>query len=147
MQAIPSNPARDVVLPRNTQKGKQKKIKHFDNEELKKFLVYLDNLDSNRYRYYYEATLYKFLLATGCRINEALALSWSDIDLDNAVVHITKTLNRDLEINSPKSKASYRDIDIDLATIYMLKQYKLRQTKEGGKIGRRQSGLFSDCIH
>ena len=147
MQAIPSNPARDVILPRNTQKAKRQKVKHFDNEELKKFLVYLDNLDSNRYRYYYETTLYKFLLATGCRINEALSLSWSDIDLDNAVVHISKTLNRDLEINSPKSKASYRDIDIDLATIDMLKQYKLRQTKEAWKIGKRESVLFSNFIH
>ena len=147
MQAIPSNPARDVVLPRNTQKAKRQKVKHFENEELKKFLGYLDNLDSNRYRYYYEATLYKFLLATGCRINEALSLSWSDIDLDNAVVHITKTLNRELEINSPKSKASYRDIDIDLATIDMLKQYKLRQTKEAWKIGKRESVVFSDFIH
>ena len=135
MQAIPSNPARDVVLPRNTQKAKRKKVKHFDNQELKKFLGYLDNLDSCKYRYYYDVTLYKFLLATGCRINEALALSWSDIDLDNAVVHITKTLNRNLEINSPKSKASYRDIDIDQATVSMLKQYKLRQTKEAWKIG------------
>ena len=147
MQAIPSNPARDVVLPRNTQKTKRQKVKHFDNQELKKFLVYLDNLDSHRYRYYYEATLYKFLLATGCRINEALALSWSDIDLDDAIVHITKTLNRDLEINSPKSKASYRDIDIDQATISMLRQYKLRQTKEAWKIGQRESVVFSDFIH
>ena len=65
MQAIPSNPARDVVLPRNTQKAKRQKVKHFDNQELKKFLVYLDNLDSHRYRYYYDVTLYKFLLATG----------------------------------------------------------------------------------
>ena len=113
MQAIPSNPARDVVLPRNTQKAKRQKVKHFENQELKKFLGYLDNLDSDRYRYYYETTLYKFLLATGCRINEALALSWSDIDLDNAVVHITKTLNYKLETNSPKSKSSLRDIDID----------------------------------
>ncbi|MTV93995.1 site-specific integrase, partial [Streptococcus pneumoniae] len=85
MQAIPSNPARDVVLPRNTQKAKRKKVKHFENQELKKFLGYLDNLDSDRYRFYYETTLYKFLLATCCRINVALALSWSDIDLDNAV--------------------------------------------------------------
>lgn len=147
MQAIPSNPARDVVLPRNTQKAKRKKVKHFENQELKKFLGYLDNLDSDRYRYYYETTLYKFLLATGCRINEALALSWSDIDLDNAVVHITKTLNRDLEINSPKSKASYRDIDIDQATVSMLQEYKLRQTKEAWKIGQRESVVFSDFIH
>ena len=147
MQAIPSNPARDVVLPRNTQKAKRQKLKHFDNQELKKFLVYLDNLDSCKYRYYYDVTLYKFLLATGCRINEALALSWSDIDLDGAIVHITKTLNRNLEINSPKSKASYRDIDIDQATVSMLKQYKLRQTKEAWKIGQRESVVFSDFIH
>ena len=147
MQAIPSNPARDVVLPRNTQKAKRQKVKHFDNEELKKFLGYIGSLDLNRYRYYYEVTLYKFLLATGCRINEALALSWSDIDLDNAVVHITKTLNYKQETNSPKSKASYRDIDIDLATIDMLKQYKLRQTKEAWKIGKRESVVFSDFIH
>lgn len=147
MQAIASNPARDVVLPLNTQKAKRQKLKHFDNQELKKFLVYLDNLDSCKYRYYYDVTLYKFLLATGCRINEALALSWSDIDLDGAIVHITKTLNRYLEINSPKSKASYRDIDIDQETVSMLKQYKLRQTKEAWKIGQRESVVFSDFIH
>ena len=147
MQAIPSNPARDVVLPRNTQKAKRQKLKHFDNQELKKFLVYLDNLDSCKYRYYYDVTLYKFLLATGCRINEALALTWSDIDLDNAIVHVTKTLNRYLEINSPKSKSSFRDIDIDQETVSMLKQYKLRQTKEAWKIGQRESVVFSDFIH
>ena len=147
MQAIPSNPARDVVLPRNTQKAKRQKLKHFDNQELKKFLVYLDNLDSCKYRYYYDVTLYKFLLATGCRINEALALTWSDIDLDNAIVHVTKTLNRYLEINSPKSKSSYRDIDIDQETVSMLKHYKLRQTKEAWKIGQRESVVFSDFIH
>ena len=147
MQAIPFNPAREVILPRNTQKAKREKVKHFENQELKKFLDYLDSLDLNRYRYYYENTLYKFLLATGCRINEALALSWSDIDLDNSVVHITKTLNYKQETNSPKSKASLRDIDIDQATVSMLKQYRLRQTKEAWKIGKSESIVFSDFIH
>ena len=147
MQAIPFNPAREVILPRNTQKAKREKIKHFDNQELKKFLDYLDSLNLNKFRYYYENTLYKFLLATGCRINEALALSWSDIDLDNSVVHITKTLNYKQETNSPKSKASLRDIDIDQATVSMLKQYRLRQTKEAWKIGKSENIVFSDFIH
>ena len=147
MQAIPFNPAREVILPRNTQKAKREKIKHFDNQELKKFLDYLDSLNLNKFRYYYENTLYKFLLATGCRINEALALSWSDIDLDNAIVHITKTLNYKQETNSPKSKSSLRDIDIDQATVSMLKQYRLRQTKEAWKIGKSESVVFSDFIH
>ena len=147
MQAIPFNPAREVILPRNTQKAKREKVKHFENQELKKFLDYLDSLNLNKFRYYYENTLYKFLLATGCRINEALALSWSDIDLDNAVVHITKTLNYKQETNSPKSKTSLRDIDIDQATVSMLKQYRLRQTKESWKIGKSESIVFSDFIH
>ena len=147
MQAIPFNPAREVILPRNTQKAKREKVKHFDNEDLKRFLQYLDTLDVSRYRYYYENTLYKFLLATGCRINEALALSWSDIDLDNAIVHITKTLNYNQELNSPKSKSSYRDIDIDQATVSMLKQYRLRQTMEAWKIGKSENIVFSDFIH
>ena len=150
MQAIPSNPARDVVLPRNTQKAKRQKVKHFDNQELKKFLVYLDNLDnldSHRYRYYYEATLYKFLLATGCRINESLALHWSDIDLHHATVNITKTLNHLGEINSPKSEASYRTIDIDPQTIEVLKMYQKRQRQEAWKLGRTETVVFSDFIH
>ena len=147
MQAIPFNPAREVILPRNTQKAKREKVKHFDNDELKSFLDYLDSLNLDKFRYYYENTLYKFLLATGCRINEALALSWSDIDLDNAVVHITKTLNYKQETNSPKSKSSLRDIDIDQATVSMLKQYRLRQTKEAWKIGKSESIVFSDFIH
>ena len=147
MQAIPFNPAREVILPRNTQKAKREKIKHFDNHELKKFLDYLDSLNLNKFRYYYENTLYKFLLATGCRINEALALSWSDIDLDNAIVHITKTLNYKQETNSPKSKSSLRDIDIDQATVSMLKQYKRRQVQEAWQLGRSETVVFSDFIH
>ncbi|HEL1629473.1 TPA: site-specific integrase [Streptococcus suis] len=147
MQAISSNPARDVVLPRNTQKAKRKKVKHFENQDLKKFLDYLGGLDLAKYRNLYEVTLYKFLLATGCRINEALALSWSDIDLENATISITKTLNHLGQINSPKSKASYRDIDIDQATITMLKAYQLRQIQEAWKLGRTETVVFSDFIH
>ncbi|CYU95621.1 prophage Sa05%2C site-specific recombinase phage integrase [Streptococcus suis] len=147
MQAISSNPARDVVLPRNTQKAKRKKVKHFDNQDLKKFLDYLGGLDLAKYRNLYEVTLYKFLLATGCRINEALALSWSDIDLENATISITKTLNHLGQINSPKSKASYRDIDIDQETITMLKAYQLRQIQEAWKLGRTETVVFSDFIH
>ena len=147
LQVIPTNPANNVVLPRNTQKDKKAKVKHFNNDELKQFLTYLDSLDNSKYKNYYDITLYKFLLATGCRINEALALSWSDIDLDNSVVHITKTLNYKQEVNSPKSKASYRDIDIDQQTITMLKRYQRKQTQEAWKLGRTETVVFSDFVH
>ena len=146
LQVIPTNPANNIVLPRNTQKDKKAKVKHFNNDELKQFLTYIDSLDSSKFKYCYDITLYKFLLATGCRINEALALSWSDIDLDNSVVHITKTLNYQKKINSPKSKSSYRDIDIDQQTVTMLKKYQRKQTQEAWKLGRTETVVFSNFI-
>lgn len=146
MQAINSNPARDVVLPRNTQKDKRNKIKHFENQDLKKFLDYLDCLDCSIYKNLYEVTLYKFLLATGCRVNEALALNWSDIDLNNGTISITKTLNRLMKINSPKSKTSQREIDIDQDTINLLKSYQLRQTQEAWQLGRTEKVVFSNLV-
>ena len=59
----------------------------------------------------------------------------------------TKTLNRMQEVNSPKSKSSYRDIDIDPKTVSMMKQYKHRQTKEAWTLGRTEKVVFSDFIH
>ena len=146
MQIIDINPAREVILPRKIKKGRTK-VKHFNNLELKQFLSYLEEADLATYRNIYEITLYKFLLATGCRINEALALHWSDIDLHNATVNITKTLNHLGEINSPKSEASYRTIDIDAQTIEVLKVYQKRQRQEAWKLGRTETIVFSDFIH
>ena len=146
MQIIDMNPAREVILPRKIKKGRNK-VKHFNNLELKQFLSYLEEANLAIYRNIYEITLYKFLLATGCRINEALALHWSDIDLNNATVNITKTLNHLGEINSPKSEASYRTIDIDPQTIEVLKVYQKRQRQEAWKLGRTETVVFSDFIH
>ena len=146
MQIIDINPAREAILPRKIKKGRNK-VKHFNNLELKQFLSYLEEANLAIYRNIYEITLYKFLLATGCRINEALALHWSDIDLHNATVNITKTLNHLGEINSPKSEASYRTIDIDPQTIKVLKVYQKRQRQEAWKLGRTETVVFSDFIH
>ncbi|WP_044764098.1 site-specific integrase, partial [Streptococcus suis] len=147
MQVLPYNPAREVILPRNAKKATREKVKHFNDQQLKQFLDYLDSLDLGKYRNIYEVTLYKFLLATGCRINEALALHWSDIDLENATISITKTLNRYGSINSPKSNASIRDIDIDSKTVAILKEYRRRQIQEAWTLGRSETVVFSDFIH
>lgn len=146
MQLLDNNPALNVVLPRKKKREKTS-LKYFDNTELKKFLDYLDGLNQSNYRHHFEVTLYKFLLATGCRINEALALSWSDIDLESSSLSITKTLNRYVEVNTPKSQASIRTIDIDKATVLMLKQYRNRQRIQGLEIGLVPDIVFSDFIN
>ncbi|GGE34552.1 tyrosine-type recombinase/integrase [Streptococcus himalayensis] len=142
MQLIPYNPARDVIVPRKNQ-DKEKKIKFFSNQELKQFLTYLDKLDQSSYENLFDFVLYKFLLATGCRIGEALALEWSDIDLKNGTVNVTKTLNRYLETNTPKSKAGLRNVEIDKATVSLLKQYKKRQQLHAWQLGRTETVVFS----
>ncbi|MBS0718966.1 tyrosine-type recombinase/integrase [Streptococcus suis] len=142
MQVITYNPANDVIVPRKQQKEKAG-VKYLDNKELKQFLDYLDTLDQSNYENLFDVVLYKTLLATGCRIGEALALEWSDIDLDNGIASINKTLNRFQEINSPKSSAGYRDIPIDNATLLMLKQYKNRQQVQSWQLGRSETVVFS----
>ncbi len=142
MQVIQSNPARDVLVPRKQPKQKEK-LKYLDNVQLKIFLAYLDTLDQSEYQTLFDVTLYKTLLATGCRISELLALEWSDIDFENSLIKINKTLNRYQETNTPKSKTSVRDIDIDRATLLMLKQYKNRQQIEAWQLGKTETVVFS----
>lgn len=142
MQLIQHNPARDVIVPRKKQKEKTK-IKFLDRQELKQFLNYLNTLDQSDYESLFDFVLYTFLLATGLRISEALALEWSDIDLESGVVSVNKTLNRYQETNAPKSKSGYRDISIDKATVLMLKQYKNRQQVQSWQLGRSEKVVFS----
>ncbi|TWS94557.1 site-specific integrase [Streptococcus sp. sy018] len=142
MQIIQYNPARDVIIPRR-QQNKEQKIKFFNKQELKQFLAYLDNLDLSNYQNLFDYVLYKTLLATGCRIGEALALEWSDIDLNNGTISISKTLNRYQETNPPKSKAGLRNIEIDKATVLLLKQYKKRQQIEAWQLGRTETIVFT----
>ncbi len=142
MQVIQHNPARDVIIPRK-QQNKEHKVKFFSNHELKQFLGYLDNLDLSSYENFFDYVLYKTLLASGCRIGEALALEWSDIDLKKGIINISKTLNRYQETNTPKSKAGLREIDIDKATVSLLKQYKKRQQVQSWQLGRSEGIVFT----
>lgn len=142
MQAIKHNPARDVIIPRK-QQNKEHKVKFFSNQELKQFLDYLEDLDQSSYENFFDYVLYKTLLASGCRIGEALALEWSDIDLKKGIINISKTLNRYQETNTPKSKAGLREIDIDKATVSLLKQYKKRQQVQSWQLGRSEGIVFT----
>ena len=142
MQVIQHNPARDVIIPRK-QQNKEHKVKFFSNQELKQFLDYLEDLDQSSYENLFDYVLYKTLLATGCRIGEALALEWSDIDLKKGTISISKTLNRYQETNTPKSKAGLREIDIDKATVSLLKQYKKRQQVQSWQLGRSEGIVFT----
>ena len=74
-------------------------------------------------------------LCSGMRIGEICALTWEDIDTDNGIINIRKTIQRiyviengerktELLIDTPKTKNSTREIPITRELLKMLKPFK-----------------------
>ena len=74
-------------------------------------------------------------LSTGLRIGELCALTWDDIDADNGVILVRKTIQRiyviddvkkrtELIIDTPKTKNSIRDIPMTSDLIKIIKPIK-----------------------
>ena len=71
-------------------------------------------------------------LSTGVRIGEVCALTWEDIDTENGIIHIRKTIQRiyirengvrhtELMIDTPKTATSIRDIPMTKDLLSVLK--------------------------
>ncbi|HEL1075706.1 TPA: site-specific integrase [Streptococcus equi subsp. zooepidemicus] len=141
LQLLPFNPARDVMLPK-VPKKENKAIKFIAPEDLKALMAYMEKLANKKFSYFFDYVLYSVLLATGCRFGEVVALEWSDIDLDNGTISITKNYSRLLKlIGTPKSKAGVRVISIDKKTINLLRLYKNRQRQLFIETGARVSAV------
>ncbi|HEM3428054.1 TPA: site-specific integrase [Streptococcus suis] len=141
LQLLPFNPARDVMLPK-VPKKENKAIKFIAPEDLKALMAYMEKLANKKFSYFFDYVLYSVLLATGCRFGEVVALEWSDIDLDNGTISITKNYSRLLKlIGTPKSKAGVRVISIDKKTINLLRLYKNRQRQTFIETGARVSAV------
>ena len=72
---------------------------------------------------------YAFLLQTGLRTGEMIALRWSDIDFKNKVIHIQRSMEYrysvgEWRIGEPKSKSGYRDVPLTEEAISILKNQK-----------------------
>jgi len=74
-------------------------------------------------------------LCAGMRIGEICALTWEDIDVDNGIISIRRTIQRiyimeedtrrtELVIDTPKTKNSIRDIPMSRELLKMLKPLK-----------------------
>lgn len=105
----------------------EEKLTNFwDYKEWQKFIKCVDD------EYYY--LVFNFLYFTGCRIGEAMALNWNDIDLKNKTVNITKSLNakvgnKSFIITSPKTANSVRKIDISDKLLELLKKHYENEKK------------------
>ena len=90
---INKNPCIGVVLPKNL-KHQDGDIKFYTEEQIKLLLKQSTIKYSNgRYKYRLGYGI-QFLLYTGLRIGEALALTWQDIDFQNKTVRVNKNLKQ-----------------------------------------------------
>jgi integrase len=75
-------------------------------------------------------TAVRLALNAGLRRGEILALSWADIDFDNATLEVCKTLCMVTgELKSPKTETSNRIISLDSQLIADLRRWKARQAE------------------
>ena len=94
---------------------KEIKINVWSKEEFNAFITHTHTP--------YKELFYLFYY-TGCRIGEALALTWEDIDFENKTLRINKTISLNNTITPPKTIKSNRIIAITSILIEILKNYK-----------------------
>ena len=110
-----TNPAIGCKLPPK----KAKEMQVLDREEMQKFLIQAQ-ADG-----YYE--LFLLDLCTGLRRGELIALQWDDLNFETGVLTVNKqayTVNGELQIIPPKTKASMRKLVLPPAVLAVLREYK-----------------------
>ncbi len=131
--AMRSNPVRDVETLESPQ-GREARA--LSDQEAAAWLAILDR-DEVACRADLP-DLVRFLLGTGCRIGEALALTWPNVDLERHVVQIDTTLIRvpgqGLVIKRPKTKAGSRVLRIPLWLVALLRERRLRDPESAGAV-------------
>ena len=131
---IKNNPMLYVIKPKPMQQvqDSSKHDNYYNRDELKKFLAAAKDKGLKKY------TLFRLLAYSGMRVGECLALTWHDLDFKNNTIAINKTLattEKGFEIQTPKTKASIREISLDNETIQILKSWQLEQRKQLLKVG------------
>lgn len=110
-----TNPAIGCKLPPK----KAREMQVLDREELQKFLIQAQ-ADG-----YYE--LFLLDLCTGLRRGELIALQWEDLNFETGVLTVNKqaySVNGELQIIPPKTKASVRKLVLPPAVVAVLREYK-----------------------
>lgn len=139
IELIADNPTKKVTLPvrKETITEEDKVPNFYEKEELLHFLACLrkDAQKKHNSKWY---TLFAVLSYTGMRKGEALALTWDDVDFNQQIIRVNKTLTRGLNyrlmIQAPKTVGSRRDITISDSTKEILLNWKKEQSHNNERL-------------
>jgi integrase len=118
---LAKNPAAAVRRPGVA----RKEARHVSAVDVTKLLLSAEGL---RYR-----NVLLLIAGTGMRRGEALALHWSDVDLDGGALVVRGTLGRiegKLVISEPKTDRSRRTVPIAAPLVVMLREHRIIQQTE-----------------
>ena len=136
---IRTNPSDGVMAQVKKQPGKNHGIRHaLTLEQQRAFVNYIENNPT----FYRWASLFKFLLGTGCRIGEAIGIRWEDVDFEKRIININHSLvyySREFKdhpmctfsISLPKTEAGIRRIPM-MDTVYDALQEELADQQQNG---------------
>lgn len=125
LEYIESLPCKNLDNP----KGRRSETRFWRLDELQKVLKTFDLTNYDDRQHYTAVWLY---FMTGMRVSEGLSLIWSDIDLENKVIHIQSTLESNgngtyIRKMQTKTEAGKRFIEIDDETLKVLKNWRAIQ--------------------
>ncbi len=85
-------------------------------------------------------SLFVFLLGTGARRSEGLALAWGDLDLDRGVVTIRTSLEhvrpaKQMRRKEPKTRAGRRSVTLSPWLVAELRAHRARQQEQRLSLG------------
>lgn len=137
--AMRTNPVRDISP---LEADDSEAVRSLSRDELREFLELVDGSEYARRKDLPD--MVRFLLGTGCRLGECLGMCWEDVNLDERVVDVKRTVSRVPELGlvarRPKSRYSERTIRIPGWLVDLLRE---RQA-EAGPIFPDARGGFRD---
>ncbi len=118
------NPAENLKLKRRNNDNEERRV--LTREEQITFKEYAKNT------LYYNA--YCLVLETGLRVGEIGGLQWNDIDFENKVINVQRTILQDAQkggfyFGEPKTKKSKRKIPLTNEAVSILNNQKVMQNK------------------
>ena len=129
LKLIQENPAEEIGMPNRKTIKKQKEVLAYDEKEQAKLQKYIEeHSDQNA------VLCVAFMIETGLRAGEALALRWSDINVDKHRCSVHATVanphqpSKAYVQDSPKTDASIRTIPLNVRATAILATLKHRVT-------------------